>query len=306
MNMTADRCKWMGSGRPRVLPGRHNDGCGDETCPGCLPCPMDHCRVCGVEHASGGCPNCREEVRDNLATLVRLCRNLPAEVEHRGVESEAMNLLGPAADPESWGHVEASVTCGRLPVEWQAADDERHPRFVLGTWEMVYRDAFDQQTDALVTIHDAADYLDRQLTRAAAEPWVPFEDFAKDLRACVGHIEAVLHDGEQVDRGAPCMKCGRALERTWGMDANKDGWKCTRCNTTSTEAQYRFAVAHLHREEATHLTDRDMQLRTGVKAGTVRVWARRGLVERRTDGGRVVYSVAQVEAEARQRGLLAS
>ena len=125
-------------------------------------------------------------------------------------------------------------------------------------------------------------------------PHVPFEDFARDLRRCRTHLEAVLHDGEQVDRGVPCMTCGATLVRVWGHDQDHDGWQCPRCKRTSTEAQYRFAVAHLHREEATYLTDREMQLRTGVTAGKVRVWANRGLVERKRDQGRTVYSVADV------------
>ena len=101
------------------------------------------------------------------------------------------------------------------------------------------------------------------------------------------------------------MNCGATLERTWAEDAKADGWRCPRCKRTSTEAQYRFAVAHLHREEATHLTDRDMEIRTGVKAGTVRSWARNGEVDRRQDQGRTVYCVADVVELARQKGLVA-
>jgi hypothetical protein len=318
--MSETRCKYAGSDQPRILVGRHNEDCPDEDCHGCLPCPMDHCRVCTVEHATGACPNCLAEVRDNLDDIRRMSQALPAEVETRGVDGEAMNLLGPAADPEARGHWEASVLAGRIvPVDCDARDlddvkawletaaHELHPLIVIGGWAIVYRDAFEHtepvgRVDALTE----AGYLGRNLTEMAAVVDVPFEDFARDLRRCVAHMERVLHDGEQVDRGAPCMTCGKPLERTWGTDEDHDGWKCPRCRTESTEAQYRFAVAHLHREEATHLTDRDMEIRTGVKAGTIRVWALRGIVGRRTEGGRVVYSVAQVEAEARQRGLLAS
>src|SRR3546814_16123105 len=64
-----------------------------------------------------------------------------------------------------------------------------------------------------------------------------------------------LRDGEQRDTGAPCRTCEVPLVRVWGSDEQGDGWKCPRCHTRSTETQYRFAVAHLHREEATHLTE---------------------------------------------------
>ena len=63
-------------------------------------------------------------------------------------------------------------------------------------------------------------------------------------------------------------------------------------------------MAHLHREEATELTDRDMEIRTGVRAGTVRVWANRDLIRKRRDSGRVLYDVADVMREARTRGLV--
>ena len=315
-----DRCRWVSSDQPRVLPNRHHDGCEDETCRGCQPCPMDHCRVCGIEHASGACANCRSAIRDSLDDVVRMCGSLPSEVVMRGVNGEAMNLLGPVSDPEARQHWEASVLAGRIvPLECEAreladvrrwldtVDDERHPLLVLGSWSMIYRDGLEHdEPTSRVTVASEAAYLSRHLTEIAALEWVPFEDFARDLRACIAHMEQVLHDGEQIDRGAPCMTCGKPLERVWGLDLDHDGWKCPRCLTTSTDAQYRFAVAHLHREEATHLTDRDMEIRTGVKAGTVRVWAQRGLITRHVDAGRVLFSVAEVEAEARQRGLLAS
>ena len=95
------------------------------------------------------------------------------------------------------------------------------------------------------------------------------------------------------------MDCQVPLERVWGMSLDGDGWRCPRCRRVSTDAQYRFAVAHLHRSEAEWLTDRDMEIRTGVKAGTVRVWARRGLVAAKRDQERRVYAVADVEARVR-------
>ncbi len=94
-----DRCRWVSSEQPRVLPNRHHDGCEDEACRGCQPCPMDHCRVCGIEHASGACASCRSAIRDSLDDVVRMCGSLPSEVVIRGVNGEAMNLLGPVSDP---------------------------------------------------------------------------------------------------------------------------------------------------------------------------------------------------------------
>lgn len=244
--------------------------------------------------------------RETLHDIGRMCDALPEEVESRGVQSEAAMLWGPAADPEARGHLEASVLAGRVPADYlDTADGELHPLFVLGTWDMLWRDALEHDEPAgRLSIADAIDYLDRQMTYMAGFEHVPFEDFARDLRQCRTHLESVLHDGEQVDTGAPCMTCNVPLERVWGKDDNHDGWACPRCRQRSTEEQYRFAVAHLHREEATHLTDRDCEIRTGVKAGTIRTWATRGHVTRTLDSGRVLYAVEDVEAHARATGLV--
>jgi hypothetical protein len=240
------------------------------------------------------------ETREALHDIARMCDSLPEEVEHRGVEGEAMFLLGPAADPEARGHLEASVLAGRIPADYlETADSDRHPLFVLGSWDGVWRDALEHDESNRITLAGAVDYLDRTMTYMGSYEHVPFEDFARDLRTCRTHMESVLHDGEQIDRGAPCMSCGVPLERVWGDDGAQDGWKCPRCRQTSTEDQYRFAVAHLHREEAQYLTDRDIEIRTGVKAGTVRVWANRGDVERKRDAGRTLYAVADVERRVR-------
>lgn len=304
--MTETACRWNGTESPRVIPGRHDDLCAEETCRGCQPCPDAHCRVCHRAHSFGTCAECMAETRSNLREIGRMCDSLPEEVENRGIDGEAMMLLGPSADPEAWGHVEASLAAGRLSPEWvEVADHELHPAFVLHTWRMMWVDALEQEDANGRQLADSLDYLDRTMAIMGGHEHLPFEDFAKDLRRCVAHLERVLHDGEQVDRGAPCMACGATLERTWGKDAEHDGWMCPRCRQTSTEDQYRFAVAHLHREEATHLTDRDMEVRTGVKAGTVRSWARKGMVRRKIDSGRTVYAVEDVLNEARRAGLVA-
>jgi hypothetical protein len=280
---------------PRIIPSRHDDHCTDDACRGCQPCEEPHCRICIVTHVNGTCAECMAETREALHDIARMTDALPEEVEHRGVEGEAMMLLGPVADPEAFGHMSASVAAGRVSPDYLAdAIGETHPVWVLGTWDMRWRDALDHDTTELVTLAASVDYLDRTMTYMGGYPHVSFEDFARDLRRCRTHLEAVLHDGEQVDQGAPCMSCGARLERTWGTDAKGDGWSCPRCKQTSTDAQYRFAVMHLHRESAEWLTDRDMEIRTGVKAGTVRVWARRGQVEKRRDSERTVYRVADV------------
>lgn len=262
------RCRWVASDQPRVMPSRHVEECADDACRGCQPCPMDHCRVCGIEHASGACPGCVGDVRENLSEIRRMCLNLVIEVRHRGVESEAMVLLGPTVDVEAREHWEASVLAGRLvPPECDArdlddvrhwletADDERHPLLVLGTWAMRYRDAFDHEEPMNRTnVFSEAHYLERNLTEAADELWTPFEEFARDVRSCVAHMERVLHDGEQVDRtrvtcnNGDCRKRPR-LERKYGWADAPDRWACPACEKVYTEREFREAHAKQLRHE---------------------------------------------------------
>lgn len=296
-----DACKFAGSARPRILPDRHLDDC-EGGCAGCLPCPLAHCRVCGHSHADGTCAECMADTRETLRDIARMCDSLPEEVEHRGVEGEAMMLLGPAADPEARGHLEASILAGRVSEDYlDAADGELHPLFVTGTWDAIWRDALEHdEPDERLTLTGAVDYLDRQMSYMGGYEHVPFEDFARDLRDCRTHLERVLHDGEQVDTGAPCLKCNVRQVREWGKLAMADGWRCPKCKTFSTEGQYRLAVAEEHMARAEWLTAADcaawlldeadaVEGILAVTAGTIRSWATKGKVGKRRDSGRTVY-----------------
>lgn len=313
--MTEAKCRWVASDQPRVMSGRHLDDCRDEGCRGCRPCGLAHCRDCGVEHSVGACPGCVGSTRETLWAIVELYDGLWGEAATKGVSSEAMNLIGPAADPEAWGHVTASLQSGRIPDDWRllpadskGIDDQRHPLFVLGSWEMVYRDAFEQPEARPITISRAARYLDEQLTAAANEPWVAFEQMAKELRECRTHLEAVLHDGEQVERGAPCPQCRKPLTLAYGQRVIDDRWRCQnrRCDVGEyTTTQYRGWVEDDAIHQADRLTAADMARRFRdeddrplVKAGEVRVWGSREKVKKRgRDGqGMTLYDVRDVAA----------
>lgn len=308
------RCRKVAKDQPRMVCRAHQRHERGEWCDECEPCLENHCRVCGHEHVPTTCVDCLNEAREALKVIPELCWSLPGEVEHRGVDSEAAHLDGPTALPEAWrqrrrwGYRDHIVTKKDGTTERPDVVGEDHPLWVLGTWDLLVTEHLGHtRRTGTVEIQSAADYLDRNLTYLAADSEFPFEDLHADLTGCRAHLEATLHDGEQHDRGAPCMKCGATLERTWGREAGQDGWKCPRCKRTCTEAEYRLAVAHLHREEAAWLTDRDMETRTGVKAGTVRAWAAKDppLVAKRVESGRVVYQVADVERTARAKGLVA-
>lgn len=307
--MTA--CRFVATDQPRALRGRHGHDCPEAAwraplawvdCAGCEPCPRRHCGTCGHRHVDElTCPDCVGEAREHLTTIRAGADKMLAEAVHRGVESEAAHLEGPTAQPEAWRQRRRH---GFRPH----ADDvvgETHPLWILGTWDLLVTEHYGHHRAGRVSITSAAAYLDANLSDLAQDGDFAFEDLARDLRACSAHVEDVLHDGDQADTGAPCMKCGVPLERTWGKLQAYDGWRCPKCRESSTEDQYRFAVMQLHREEATWLTDRDMELRTGVKAPTVRSWARSSLVAKRLDSGRIVYDVSHVLDVARDKGLIA-
>lgn len=301
-------CRFVATNRPRVLPERHAADCPEwhpplVVCGGCQPCPQTHCEVCHRAHIPDGtaCATCVGTVRDNLDAIALMSDTMLAEAIVKGLESEAAHLAGPTANPEQWRQRRRFGYRDRIETRPDGNTfrpdvlGEEHPLWVLGTWDMLVTEHLEHgHRTARITVETAVAYLKANLTDLARDEEFPFAELAREVRACESHLERVLHDGEQCDTGAPCMACSVPLVRVWGDDEQHDGWMCPRCRERSTDAQYRFAVKHLHREEADWLTDRDMEMRTGVKAGTVRKWAERGEVGRRRDSGRTVYCVADV------------
>ena len=251
------------------------------------------------------------EVRENLGEIGRLRLDLPDEVETRGVDGEAMNLLGPAADPEARGHLEASVLAGRVPPEYlETVHDDLHPTFVTERWGSVYREAFEHdEPTGRVDLGDELGYLGRNLTYMAGFEHVPFEDFARDLRRCVAHLESVLHDSNRGERtNIDCLTCGGALERKLGDQGFEDVATCRGCKRRLTGPEYAQAVLRNYIDHAEWLSDDHMAIRTGVLAATVRSWARAPkdgtppLVAKDVQHGRTVYRVADVERVSADKG----
>lgn len=83
-------------------------------------CPEPHCRICWQAHVTnnGTCAPCLARVRNDLHEIGRLYAHLLDEAENRGINSEAANFYGPAADPEARGHLEASIAAGRIPPDY--------------------------------------------------------------------------------------------------------------------------------------------------------------------------------------------
>jgi hypothetical protein len=299
-------CRFAGTNQPRIIPARHTDDCHDDQCRGCQPCDRGHCRICGIAHTTGTCPECMAETRETLREIARLCDALPEEVEHRGAEGEAMFLLGPAADPEARGHLEASVRAGRISPDYLAdAIGETHPVWVLGTWEMAWRSELEHDDGEKVTLAEATRYLDEHMSQMGAWPWIPFEDFARDLRRCRTHLEAVLHDGEQIDKTrVPCLDCGAMLLVKYAHRAADDHHACPKCRRIYAPGDFSIAKAgHLASEPA----DRFVPISDAAQAVersqfTIRTWIKREVVRSSRSGtGRLLVWWPDVRDENRKR-----
>lgn len=239
--------------------------------------PTHHCAArlgCG-QHVGPDeltCARCIGRTRADLRRLADLSAlALPAAVESGGVDSEAANLAGPAADPRGWSerriammsHLDTWSTLGyrdgdtrRVITEEQHAhalaampeDDDRHPLNVLGRWELMLREDYDQPATARITVTAAAAYLERQLPRIAQDDEQDFPLFAREVRKCRKHLESVLATLVRPERGAPCPECtsdetgvGPRLVRHFGHwcededcckvhydDDSGDVWRCPR------------------------------------------------------------------------------
>lgn len=285
------------------------------------PCIERHCRVCRRAHVTVDghgtdltCAACLHETRDHLHGIVDLVAALPAEAARKGVDSEAMALLGPAADPDQWDARATLALAGKTVLADCDARDleqlrvwldehrlaDRHPLFVLGAWELMWRDTLDVARSTDDSLTAAAAYLDNHLHHMAHFEHLDFEGLARDLRACHRKLEDVLHAGERRDQGAPCTQCGALLERVWGDTSHTDAWLCPRCGHTVSDHEYRADVDRDHLDHAPALTAADIERIYGTDASAtrVRVWGSRGHVRKagRTADGTYLYVVADVEA----------
>lgn len=322
------------------------DGC--VACPErhCRGCGRAHVTVDG-RGTDQICVDCLRTVRDDIDSILEYSTRLLGEAIVAGINSTAAMLAGPAAEREAFRRrIEHAFTaegcreryrcpmhrptvtvgpaceacthsscvlirradCVTVLAIHQDNRDELHPLTVLGEWEDQIRAHLDQPSTDRITVTDAAGYIDGHLTRLAHDEDFPFEDLAAEVHACRVHLEQVLHDGEQVDRGAPCPMCGRAnLEKDHGDTEAEDRWRCPRrdCGAAYTEEDYRSKVQAVYVRHAKHLTASDIAATYRVPEGTVRRWASGPNPSVKTRGrdssGRQLYDVAQVLAQRDRR-----
>lgn len=298
-------CRWATGDGPRIIPGRHDPECADTTCRGCQPCRERHCINCGIVHCEHVCPGCLLAVKLDLTEVVESYQQIESEIADHGINSEAMAIIGPCADPEARGHLEASVTVGRVDpdrLEDALPRDEKHPLWVLENIAMDWRVALDHDDPSTrATVPDSAGYLIRNIGHAATKPAVNIAAQAVEIAACLGNLGSVLQKWRTKHKGAPCIHCndGTLLERQTRDDEDADGWWCPACRWEWDEDGYREVVAAGNRSRSAWLTGPDCAEVTGANVASIWKWAERGRVTRKTIGGKVHYNRAQVEEASR-------
>jgi len=336
--------------RDRHLKDCANGHCaGCQPCPErhCAVCGDEHVTVNGVG-TDETCAACIKAVRDDLQLIGTYAARLLGEAIARGIGSQAMVLDGPVARASTYalrvsrildgsactlgagcpvhgtrthGPTCAGVcwhrSCNRIQapcpdlIAFNAANrDEPHPTWVVGTWEMKARDHLNQPGDDSPTLTEARAYLAGHLTRLAHDPGFPFDELGDDLKHCREHLESVLHDGEQIEKGAPCNRCKRPVLRITS-DTGKVTYRCDHCVRDLSEHEYRLAVRADHIANADRLNTTDLAERTGIEESTIRRWVSRRTTQRTgedpvthppllrscgVDGkNRKVYRVSEVE-----------
>ena len=292
-------CRFVSSTEPRVIAGRHADPCMCDGEFGCLECPETHCIVCGRAHTKAACTGCLEAARSDLQAIGDLCSSLPAEAAVKGVQSEAMMLLGPVADPGEWNRattaaifeqVHLEVVGEPVPAALTAylsdCRDELHPLFVLGGWEQIWRDFLDHQTDKRITLESSVAYLDMQIGYMSEQVEPAFDEFARELRGCRAHLENVLRDGiRDVRSQVPCVDCQTRLLKVYADKETDDHWRCPHCRRIYTDQEYARAQ-HFHMEDERGNRFMKVSVALGMidrPEQTLRTWMASGKVELSSD-----------------------
>ncbi|WP_436702431.1 hypothetical protein, partial [Nocardioides sp. BYT-33-1] len=189
--------------------------------------PTRHCtarRTCSVHvgHGELTCPRCLGRVRRNIKQVAGYSAlMLPAAIG-AGVNSDAADLAGPAADPRLVrdlrfyvdGHATRALRAGRIDeATWEKIltalpdEDELHPYSVLTRWQMMLSEDYGHDLPERLSITGAAEYLDRNLGRIAQDPEQDFALLAREVRKVCQRLESVLHNSTRPDRGAFCPDC---------------------------------------------------------------------------------------------------
>lgn len=191
-------------------------------------------------------------------------------------------------------------TCPGLTSWLEYADDDRHPLWVLGSWDILVSEHLEHHArTGRVTVAAAAGYLAANLTDLARDPEFGWDDLAREVRDCRAHVERLMLVADYEQLGAPCPACGAArLRKDYGPAETEDRWTCRRCRQWWTEGDYRAKVSGTYVAVASALTASQISGEYRIPEGSVRGWATKGDVRKRgRDGnGRQLYDVEDVLA----------
>jgi hypothetical protein len=276
-------------------------------------------------------------VARDLAEITRLSDDLEAQAINHGDNpslpgGDALVALAPVASPEAHGWRVWTGEHGLAPYPAHVADEDPDdlwpPLQLLLFWSEQWRVELAAESDLRPTIVSEAGWLRGMLGWAWEQ--TGWEDFASDVRRVRVKLEALIGAGRANRRGVRCLSCETPLERrshdrdepthcaghdgvcTWphrycphDRGGLADEWQCPGCWRRFTDEDYRRAVAHTHLAWADWLPLQDCAERTGVRAGTISVWAHRGKVAKRREDGRWWFRVEDVEHAAAPGGEVA-
>jgi len=273
-------------------------------------------------------------VAQDLTEIERLVVDLAEQAIHDANDhtlpgGDALASRAPVASPEAWEHrYEAGEALGRdVSHVLDENEGDEPPLQTLLFWSEQWRAEHGMDFEPgphrpYPTIETEANFI-RWCLSWAWENEPHFEDFAEDVRAVVARLEAILAAGKRNLRGVQCFDCGtdlvrqshdpKEIHRCEGHDGVcfiphaacphdrgglRDWWKCPGCDRRYSLEDYARAVSHAHYALADYLTLEDAAARTGVKPGTIKVWATRGRVRKKRDRdtGRMTYCVPDIEA----------
>ena len=268
------------------------------------------------------------EVAQNLTEIVDLVTHLEAQAIHDANDHElpggdAMVALAHVASPEAWEHIYEAAEANGYDVSHVADEDDsaEPPLQTLLFWSEQWRVEHNRESDRRPTVISEANFI-RYMLNWAWENEVHFRDFARDVKKAKGKLEAVLYAGKRNERGVQCFDCRvdlvrqswdrKILHRCDGHDGIcylphahcphdrgglRDEWKCPSCQRTYGVEDYWRAVSLEYFLRADWLPVAEAAERTGVKSGTIKVWANRGKVRKRKDqeSGRMTYNVGDIQ-----------
>lgn len=189
----------------------------------------------------------------------------------------------PACEHTTCQRLDGMRVCPNFLTWIDNADDELHPLWILGTWDMAVAEHLGHNRTLRVTVPSAAAYLKGHLTDLSRDEDFGFDQLAGEVRDTLRHIEDALALTVRSTEGAPCFACrdaGRKPARRMQLKFAGDGrttdqWQCPTkaCGKTMEVEDYEKSCYRDYLEHAERLTAAQILAQYRVPEGTLRRWA---------------------------------